>query len=175
MLKHDTKKLKKILSHPQIATILNQQSLDSANNAVLIIENQLSPQKNKGALSVEEAIKSIGGTLNLLLHLAIEKPVTPIMKDLADEFIILASYWNENIGKDLRIRSSAYDLRRFIDYHLSVMDIIQVAKTLLKRMEQVQNFSPPSFELSKHYLRALESLNNEKINKKLNKKQCPTK
>jgi hypothetical protein len=170
MEKPDTKKIKKILSHPMIPTVLDPQNLDNIKKTVLIIEGKLGPGKNKKVIPDEEAARSIGNTLGFLLHLTIEKPITPIMKDLVNEFLILSSYWNENIGQDLRIRTNIYDLRRFIDYHLSVMDVIQVTKTLLQRVEQMQNFSPPAFELSKHYLKALESLKSEKT-KKSNKKQ----
>jgi len=138
----------------------------------LTIENQIDPEKNKGTLPNEEVMKSIGGTLNFLLHLAMEKPITPIFKDLIDEFIILASYWNENAGKDIRVREAIHTLRRFVDYHLSVIDMLTIFKVLLKKteqiqnfsppaFEQIQNFSPPAFELSKHYLNALESLDKE--------------
>lgn len=161
MYKSNTKKLKKILSHPQIPTILEPQALNNIKKAVLTIENQIDPEKNKGTLPNEEVMKSIGGTLNFLLHLAMEKPITPIFKDLIDEFIILASYWNENAGKDIRVREAIHTLRRFVDYHLSVIDMLTIFKVLLKKTEQIQNFSPPAFELSKHYLNALESLDKE--------------
>lgn len=90
--------------------------------------------------------------LNSLLQTPIEEQITPILKDLVKEFIILAVSWNENIAQKIEIRQKIYSLRRFIDYHLSVVDTIRILKNLLKRAEEIQRFALPAFELSRHYL-----------------------
>ncbi len=64
-----------------------------------------------------------------------------------------------------RISSKIYSLRRFIDYHLTVIDTIRVLKKLLKRVEEIQRFVPPAFELSKHYLKSLQEMENDKKKK----------
>lgn len=100
--------------------------------------------------------------LNSLLQTPIEEQITPILKDLVKEFIILAASWNENIAQKIEIRQKIYSLRRFIDYHLSVVDAIRILKNLLKRAEEIQRFAPPAFELSKHYLKSLQETENLK-------------
>lgn len=47
-------------------------------------------------------------------------------------------------------------LNSFVNYHQSVEATIQVLKALLKRAREVKQFSPPAFELSRHYLKSLE-------------------
>lgn len=171
LYKPDIKKLKEVLESPQIYTILNQQSLALFKKAVEIMEKQ---KKKKGLKleAIEEEKNQIERALNLLLQIVIEKQITPILKDLVNEFIVLAADWNENIGQKIEIRQKIYSLRTFIDYHLSVLDTIRVLKILLERVEEIQRFAPPAFELSEHYLKSLQKLENgskKKVKKKKKK------
>jgi len=163
--KPNIKKLKEILSNFQIYGILEQQNLNLLKKTVGIIEIKLK-RKEK---TTEEEISQIKKALNFLLQTAIEKPITPILKDLIDEFIIFIANWNENLGKEIEIRQKIYTLRRFVDYHLSVIDAIQILKTLAKKTEEIQRFSPPAFELSRHYLNSLQELGNNKKQKRRRK------
>ena len=162
--KPDIKKIKNTLEHPQIYTVLNRQSLDLIKKSVEIMKRKKAAEEEKN---------QIKKALNLLLQIVIEKPITPILKDLVNEFIILAADWNENIAQKIEIRQKIYSLRRFVDYHLTVIDTIRALKTLLKRVEEIQKFAPPAFELSRHYLKALQELENEKkkTRKKVHKKK----
>jgi len=162
--KPNIKKIKDILEHPQIYTVLNQRDLDLLKKSVEIMRMKEITEENKN---------QIERVLNFLLQIVIEKPITPILKDLVNEFIILTANWNENIAQKIEIRQKIYSLRRFIDYHLTVIDTIQALKTLLKRAEEVQRFAPPAFELSKHYLKSLQELENDEKKKKIckNKKK----
>lgn len=105
-----------------------------------------------------------------MLQTPIEEQITPILKDLVKEFITLAASWNENIAQKIEIRQKIYSLRRFVDYHLTVIDTIRILKNLLKRAEETQRFAPPAFELSKHYLKALQELEDDKKKKRTRKK-----
>lgn len=108
--------------------------------------------------------------LNSLLQTPVEKPITPILKDLVNEFIILAADWNENIAHKIEIRQKIYSLRRFVDYHLTVIDAIRILKNLLKRAEEIQRFTSPAFELSRHYLKSLQEVEDDKKKKRTRKK-----
>jgi len=147
------KKLKGVLNHPQIYTVLNQQSLIEVKKAVDIMERKKATEEEKN---------QIARILNLLLQIVMEKPITPILRDLVSEFIILTAFWNENIARRIEIRQKALSLRNFIDYHLGVIDTIKILKYLLNRIERIQKFSPPSFELSRHYLEALQAIEQDK-------------
>lgn len=165
-------KLKKVLTHPQIYTVLNKQSLSQVNQMIESMERDIKLNKKGEKPEInEEKIRSIGGMLNSLLKIAMEKPITPIFKDLSNELIVLTAYWNENIGQNMKIRDLSYTLRRFIDYHLSMIDLIQLSKSLLSKMEQIQNFSPPSFELSRHYLQSLQDIGTDQTKAEKQPKQ----
>ncbi len=170
------KKLKEILGHIQIYSVLTQEKLDLVKKTVELMGGQLKEKRKKRKVRVNEEEKSqIKQILNLLLRIVIEQPLTPILKDLVNEFIILASAWNEEVGRQIEIRETIFAIRRFIDYHLSVIDTIRILKIFQKRMEQIQKFSPPAFELSRHYLKALEKLEEEEKKKKSNKKPSGSK
>jgi len=155
--KPNIKKIKEVLEHPQIHTILNRPSLDLVKKSLEIMKRKEITEEDKNQME---------RVLNLLLHIVIDRPITPILRDLVNEFIILTADWNENIAQKIEIRQKIYSLRRFVDYHLSVLDTIQALKTLLKRVEEIQRFTPPAFELSRHYLQSLRELESNKSNKK---------
>jgi hypothetical protein len=137
---------------------MNGQALQSAKDVVDIMERQL---QSPGQIANENDNRMVENVFSLMIHLIMEKPLTPIMKDFVNEFIILAASWNENVGRNQKIRSAILDLRRFVDYHLTVIDATQSLKVLTEKVRQMQNFMPPAFELSRHYLEALELLNKE--------------
>ncbi len=147
--KPNFKKIADILRHPQIYTAFNGRDLSILKEAVIEMKKRQTGGKTEKAL-------------NLILETALNKPVTPILKDLADEFIVAAAHWNENVRQELGVREKIQALRNFIDYHLSVMDTIKAMKNLMERAEKIQKFSPPAFELSAHYLKSLQDLQKKK-------------
>ena len=164
----NSEKLKKILSHPQIYTLFDQQILEQTKRDINLVENDLHQGMTDG--DRESRIKHLDHLTNFLLNLVISKPITPILKDLINELLILLHAWNENIGKDMKIRNNLYAIRKFTDYHLTMIDVLQSFKGLLKKAEQIQNFNPPAFEISQHYLKSLEAVAENDIPKKLEKK-----
>lgn len=157
--KPNIEKLRDILTHPQITTVFNHQVVGRFSQVISEMEQDIKIKTDGGNPEVtEEKTKSVSESLNLLLKIVMEKPITPILRDVTNEMIVLSAYWNENVGQDMRVREACHALRRFIDYHLSMMDLIQLSKSLLRKMEQFQNFSPPSFELSRHYLKSLQEM-----------------
>ncbi len=160
--KPNIKKIRGILNHAQIYTILVERNLDLVKKTVELINGHL---KKKTREITEEEINQVRRVLNIILMILMEKPLTPILKDLANELIVLAAFWNETIAKSLHIREMIYALRRMIDTNLSFTDLIQSTKVLLRKFEEIQRFSPPSFEISKHYLKAIEEQQNKKSKK----------
>ncbi len=106
--------------------------------------------------------QQIEGIISTILKMAINRPVTPNFKKLVNSFMSLVNYWNDKIGGQSSLKNSISTVQKFVDYHLTVIDTIIILRKLIPRMEQMLNFTPPVFELSKHYLKSLESLSNKK-------------
>jgi len=146
------KKIKIIFNHQQIYTIFNKEGLRMIKETVDLIEKQI----KRDEPSTKEKNEKVIETINLLINLAIQKTITPIFRDLTNEFIVLTIFWNEKIAQNSEIQRKIYSLRNFIDYHLSVIETIQELKSLLEKMKELQSFNPPAFDLSKHYLSYLQ-------------------
>lgn len=164
----DVKKIKNILNHPQVYTISNAKSLESLKKTVELMASQLKAG-DQGAK--EEEANQVKNALNFLLTTTIEKPVTPILRDLVNELIVLSASWNEAVAKRVDVREIIYTLRRLIDLHLSFSDLVATTKILIRKMEEIQRFSPPAFSVSEHYLRAIQGL--ESSNNQRNKSKAP--
>ena len=113
--------------------------------------------------------KSVDEAISIMLKLAINKPITPDLRTTVNSFVLLISYWDDIVGGQSDFKSSISTVQKFVDYHLTVMETITVLRRLIPRMEQMMNFSPPAIELSKHYLKSLESSDRKKDGDKKNK------
>jgi hypothetical protein len=154
--KPNYKKLKNILSHSQIHTVFSSSEVKIANEIL---------EKIGRNGNIQEKHRLIESMLSVLLKIVINKPITPLLKDLTDEFIIALSYENESTIHETKIRENILTLRKMVDYHLTVIDAIKILKHLIKRVDEIQKFAPPSFELSKHYLKVLQNIQSPKKNK----------
>jgi len=152
MRKSNIKKIKNILNHQQIYTIMDKKDLSIIEETVDLIEKQMKRKK----LSTKEENEKVIRTITLLTNFAIQRTITPIFRDLTNEFIILIAIWNEKIAQNIEIQKRIYSLRNFIDYHLSVVETIKELKSLLEKMKELQSFNPPAFDLSRHYLSYLQ-------------------
>lgn len=152
MKKLKFKKIKSILTHQQIYTLFNKENLIRTKETVSLIERQIKNNKKPTEKEVNEVIK----TINFLINTAIQKSITPIFRDLINEFIVLIALWNDEIAQSEEIKKRIHSLRNFIDYHLSVIEIIQELKPLLEKIKEMKDFNPPVFDLSKHYLNYLQ-------------------
>jgi len=174
--KKDIKQLENILKGPRISRVLSQQDLITIKQATEIMRKQLGEAKKKRENHKIWATNSekwqVKEALNCLLRIAINEPIVPIFKNLVKKFIAITSDWNKNVAEELEIQKTISTLKRFIDYHLTVIDAVQSLKTLLKRVEKVQKFTPPAFELSRHYLKSLQEFKpKRKTNKRLTKRE----
>ena len=76
-------------------------------------------------------------------------------------FVLLASNWNKLAGSKEVARKIDVN-QKLIEYHKSMITTAEVLKNLIDEAKKLKHFSPPAFELSKHYLLSLE----EKFNSK---------
>ena len=131
---------------------MDKKDLSIIEETVDLIEKQMKRKK----LSTKEENEKVIRTITLLTNFAIQRTITPIFRDLTNEFIILIAIWNEKIAQNIEIQKRIYSLRNFIDYHLSVVETIKELKSLLEKMKELQSFNPPAFDLSRHYLSYLQ-------------------
>jgi len=162
------KKLKNLLEKSQANGILSQKEMEKISRAIDVV-NGCRERKSKlggrehsfrsdGRKKVEEA-------LNCLLVVTTREPVTPLLKDMVKGFLKFISNWNEEFAKDVEIKELSLTIRRFLRYHLSVIETTKIIKGLLKRIDKIQKFSPLVFRLSQNYLKSLEQRQPKRLKK----------
>ena len=149
----NVKKLEYILNHPQVNTVLTLKRKDLFKKAFAIMKVDLEQKEEDATIRGEE--KSIvKECLNIALSCAINLPITPILRDLGKEFGLLAFNWNK-IAKRDDILITSRDVKAVIEGVLSLKQVIEVSKVLMKKLEELKTFAPPVVELSKAYLKTL--------------------
>ena len=170
------KKIKKLLENPQIRKILSRDNIIMIMTSLKIISQHLKDKKNKNRdyniIATNSEKRQIKESLNYLLVIAINKSITPFLKELEETFSEISLWWNNNFVNDLEIEKIANSIKRFVNYHVSVLESIKVTKNLVDRMEKLRNFSPPSFDLSRAYLEILQDdYSKNRKDKRLKKKK----
>ncbi|GAH82929.1 unnamed protein product, partial [marine sediment metagenome] len=119
-----------------------------------LMKRQLASNKfDKEATGKEKS--TVKEALNTLLPVVINQPMRPILKDLGLEFGLLAFNWNKVFGKRPDIAAVVVTIKNVVEKTLSLMEAIDIIKSLTNRVRDMERFSPPAFELSKHYLKSL--------------------
>ena len=122
-------------------------------------------QRQMNELAEDKVIEASGkekskvkDVVALFLSVAVNEPIVPIFRDLSEPYLLLVLNWNKELGKRPDIEATIDTTRKIVLAQMTMLDTIGLLKTLLKRGREIKNWSPPAFELSRHYL---ETLNEE--------------
>ena len=87
----------------------------------------------------------------------------PIFRDLSRFYLLLVFNWNKELGKRPDIELSVSAAQRIVEGQMTMIDTINLLKTVSERLQKLSGYEPPAFELSRHYLQSLEG---EKLEEK---------
>jgi len=99
---------------------------------------------------------NVKAALNILQRIIVFEPMTKFVKDLTLEFSRLVYNWSRFIGKRKDVEMQSQSLIRIVNNAMTMQDAIEVMKQLTRQLKNQLRYTPPAFELSKHYLRSLE-------------------
>ncbi|GAI60825.1 unnamed protein product [marine sediment metagenome] len=100
--------------------------------------------------------------VNLFLSIAVNRPIVPIFRDLSRFYLLLVFNWNKELGKRPDIELSVSAAQRIVEGQMTMIDTINLLKTVSERLQKLIGYEPPAFELSRHYLQSLEEKKLEK-------------
>lgn len=131
--------------------------LDKVKKVLEIVEcqmNDLAEDKTVEASGEEKSrVKEV---VNLFLSIVVNQPIVPIFRDLSRFYLLLVFNWNKELGKRVDIETSVNATQRIVEGQMTMIETISLLKVLLKRGRDMKNWSPPAFELSRHYLETLD-------------------
>jgi hypothetical protein len=88
--------------------------------------------------------------------------MTDEKKEFMKDYLLLIDNWNDFFEMDEVVTATVRFIDRAIDNHFAMVDMMQVVKFLMDRMEYYKNYGLPSVEICRTYLRELDNKNVEK-------------
>jgi len=104
----------------------------------------------------------IGEVVNMFMAVAIEKPITPIFRDLTDSLLLLVHNWNQAVAKDPELDRKIRLVNGVASAQMTLVETIEVIQKLLEKVRRTYQYEPPSFNLSRAYLENLKKSIEEK-------------
>ncbi len=153
-----------------------RETFGSSFELILSVFNLM--EKNMNDLVEDKEVKvsdkdkeNVKRVVNIFLNVAVDQPITPLFRDLSHCYLLLAFNWNKELGKMKNVENIIKAVQRITDGQLTMVDTISLMKQLQARLKSFQNYNPPVFELSRHYLETLieENREQEKKEKEKNK------
>jgi len=154
----NVKEIKRILSFKkELRKVFNERNIEKVNNVFnLVTEDMDFLIRGEKATATGPEKSQVKSVVNLFLNVAINQPIVPIFRDLARELGLLIFNWNKVVGKRPDIEVDVLATRRIIDNQLTMLDAITILKVLIRRLKNMERYSPPAFQLSKAYLKSLD-------------------
>jgi len=103
----------------------------------------------------DEAKRQILEALDVLIEAVIKREIGDSGFAFASDVLQLIFNFNKR-ANSRKIADKLDTLQRLLSCRESLLAAIEVLRALIKRAEALVHFSPPAFELSRHYLQTLE-------------------
>ncbi|NPV54655.1 MAG: hypothetical protein HPY71_14265 [Firmicutes bacterium] len=118
--------------------------------------------KDNGAPEGSREIDLVAGTFQIIEHAFLVRQVPEAVMDFIDKYILLAFNWNKLACSD-KIAEGVQAVLNLKSYHQSVVETTRVLRYLIREARSILEFKPPIFDLSKHYLQAIQEKIKESI------------
>lgn len=151
-------KVKKILKYERdLRRVFGENQLRIIRKGLKIMETQMEKlAKDKSVQASDEDKSTIKEVTNIFLNIAVNQPIVPIFRDLALNWLLLAFNWNLALGKLPDIEQNIKATEAIVRGEMTIVDAINTLKSLLERAKSLSQYTPPVFELSRHYLESLK-------------------
>ena len=134
--------------------------------SIMLRDLDLLVSNRRPAPSRDDA-RFIATTSRALTDFLMREPLTPFITQFAMGYSEVLKNWN-----DMTIRAQDIDhysrvIARLAEDYLTMHELVQVLRSFVPRMERLMRYTPPAFELSRHYLEVVlkKHASGEPINK----------
>lgn len=110
-----------------------------------------SPVLMKNPDFMRNLTSNLSSTISMFLYEAVD----PTYCVFSEAFTHLIKNWNDNTLKDVNINQSCNTIFRFIDNRFTMAETCDTLKKLLKKMSEYRQWNPPAFQVSEHFIKAL--------------------
>ncbi|GAI61202.1 unnamed protein product, partial [marine sediment metagenome] len=111
--------------------------------------------KDEEAVASAEDRKSVAAVVQLFSNIAVNEPIKPIFRDLARSYLRLMLNWNIQLGKIPNLNTTIAATLHIVEGQMTMLETIRLMKNVSARLKVFNQFEPPVFKLSRHYLKTL--------------------
>lgn len=97
----------------------------------------------------------VSGTLQIIERAFLVRRLPDTISQFIDKYVLLAFNWNKLACSD-RVAEGVQAVLNLMNYHQSVVETTKVLRYLIRETRGILEFKPPVFELSRHYLQAIQ-------------------
>ena len=95
-------------------------------------------------------------TIRFLRQKAMYEPLDSYFTDFCRAWLFLVFNWNNNTCQSPTIKQESETVQRLLDNFISMSEVMILLKNLNNRLQHFKNWSPPAFEISKHFIDYLD-------------------
>jgi hypothetical protein len=102
----------------------------------------------------QEEYDTVKRASDMLIDVAIFWPIDEYLTDLIRAYSRTIRVWAGRCGCVDQQRVAEV-LDRLLHQHLTILDAIGIMRKLIRRLEPIAQYTPPSFQLARHYLESI--------------------
>ena len=91
-------------------------------------------------------------TARTLSEVLMYQPLTPFMVNFSKDFAEVLKNWNDQLVRAQDIAHYASFIARVSEDYLTMHELAQILRGFVPRMQRMMEYTPPAFDLSRHYL-----------------------
>lgn len=118
--------------------------------------NNINEMENEKEPDIKLDPNKLLHSLRLLKNMYLETPLNSNSLSFMKNWALLTYNWNENIEKSPAIKKECNIVIRFSDDFLTLKESIETMKSLNARLKDLMGWTPPSFEIARHFINYLE-------------------
>lgn len=150
------KMLKGVAAGDVIYSVFDARLITSLNQLIRLMERHI-VQVDKGETPEikEEEARAVADSILRIQQTMLLARVPQVIRNFVNGYMQLVYNWNR-LAKNNAVAGNLQALNNFFNYHESTVETIRMMRRLLQVADSLLKTNPPAFELSKHYLDAIQ-------------------
>ena len=129
-----------------------------------VLDDIRAMQENKAVQVSPEKINSVNNIISIIKNVIISQPFTTEFSQFTESFLLIVDNWNKNSVNNEQISVDVLFIERYRQHHFSTIELLSQVKNITKKLSDMQHFTLPSIDMSRHYLASFdEQLKNKGI------------
>jgi len=151
---------KKLKQEKNIKSTFGTKGSKIIKSAFVLMKSQLgllADNEERGQVLIPAEYKKRALDASEVIYvIAMEGPITKFYRGVVEDYLLVMTNWNNEIGKSKKMGNYILGTRRILDCATTINQSISIMRHLLRKIKNEMNYRPPAFENARHYLQSLE-------------------